>query len=197
MMKLIKEMFNKQIVNKQMFLLRIKEVTEHMSNKTRKFKIASVLAPLLVLVVLLAGCTSRWEEEERIVFLLQCQMAMYGAGEVNNVEVCDCMVKKLEARYPNPNDIDSLSGTRVALFALAGSCRNVQIETVIDWNEQDSLKFMAGCKKWVKPGHIASVELCPCIYTKHKVLYPTIEKHQRIRVADYAALGRECAKEMQ
>ena len=155
----------------------------------------TLISALLTLLTF-ASCTSSWTEEEKRTFTQNCEASAVQATDSWPKETCACLSEKLQAAYPNPNDmaglLDSLQQNPILLFDKYPECRRHANETPAEWNPAAEQAFLKSCDTLVKKGYVSSSAVCPCVLDKVKRRFPTVQRMQHLNSEVMGALAEEC-----
>jgi|GEM_PF-5160540 len=156
----------------------------------------SIICGCAIALQTVTGCSAGWEPEEREAFVQNCQAAARQTGESWPLETCSCITEKMEAKYPNPNDIagflDSLSTNPVLLFDTYPQCRVRTFDAAAVWTKDKDDAFLASCQTAASQGLVSDAAQCPCVLEKVKKRFPTLQSMHRLNATVMGRLAQEC-----
>ena len=151
-----------------------------------------ILAHLLIVFVTVTSCKSAWTEEEIVAFKANCVSASQMQNEANPEAYCTCMTAKMQAKFPNPNDMEEILLEQDSLQAMAAQCRSASSPTTMVWTEESSAAFIRECTAFAAEQNITNPSYCPCVLAKVQLAYPTKDKLTTLSKETMAAIGDGC-----
>jgi hypothetical protein len=74
-------------------------------------------------IMIVSSCKQGWTQKDKQEFLGGCiNGALKDMGAARAKSYCDCMLQKIQGRYPNAGDVKYIKND-TAIFSMAKACR--------------------------------------------------------------------------
>lgn len=144
----------------------------------------------LILLISLLGCKAEWSKEDQSRITESCLADACRRGITNPENHCDCILRKIIDRYPNPNEFENMEMGEYGEIVV--ECGGEDLSTRIIWPEQTQKAFLDSCKSALKERPDAG-QYCHCVLVKLIERYPTNDSLSRINPQIMAEIGQSCA----
>jgi hypothetical protein len=143
------------------------------------------------IVFFLTGCKAEWSQHEKDKIIADCKMAAERYGFTDPDAHCDCVLRKIINRYPNPNQFENMEMGEFG--QIVNECQGQDMSTRIIWPEKtqkafiDSCTSMAGNMKIKEPK-----KYCNCVLQEMIRRYPTNDSIGKITPVEMKEIGSSC-----
>jgi hypothetical protein len=142
----------------------------------------------------LFSCKARWDEYDKAELLKRCiEMDAPRFGFSEPEKHCDCIVKKIVEKYPDPNQFENMEFGEYG--AMVAECQGIDISTKVIWPESTKKAFVDSCtsvaKKQNKP---APDRYCQCVLTGIMNKYPTNDSLEKMSPQVLKEISDACDK---
>lgn len=143
----------------------------------------------LILLAILVGCKAEWSKEDQSRIIESCIADARIRGITNPENHCDCILRKIIDRYPNPNEFENMEMGEYGEIVV--ECGGEDMSTRIIWPEKTQKAFVDSCTSALKGRKDAS-RYCTCILEKLIERYPTNDSLSKISPQVMAEIGQSC-----
>lgn len=151
------------------------------------------LLVLFWLLALLFGCKAEWQETEKKKIRSDCMLAAEKYGFTNPDVHCDCVLKKIINRYPNPNDFENMEMGEFG--QIVNECQGQELSTRIIWPDKVQNAFVDSCTSMAKEAGRANPDAyCRCVLDELILRFPTNDSLSKILPAALPEISRSCGK---
>ncbi|SFC59441.1 hypothetical protein SAMN05421780_10733 [Flexibacter flexilis DSM 6793] len=144
-----------------------------------------------LLLLTLAACTPRWEDEEKEKFRQDCMRGATNSNFGNPEVYCDCMLNNLMKAYPNPDDIHELTPEQLATYAM--DCADSAQRDAIVWQPAVEQAFKDSCLKMAaQTQKVNPDQYCDCVLDGVKKRFRTTNDLSQLNPQTMQAIGQTC-----
>ena len=152
----------------------------------------SFLPFLIILLGMLVSCKARWSEEDKADLLKNCleqDAPRYGFSEPE--KHCDCIVKKIISKYPNPNQFENMELGEYG--QMVAECQGIDRSTRVIWPEDTQQAFVDSCRREAqKLNNPDPAGYCKCLLNNVMNRYPTNDSVARMDPRVLLEIARGC-----
>jgi hypothetical protein len=152
--------------------------------KIEKLILAFILAAL-------GSCKAEWSDHEKERILADCRLAAEKYGFTEPEKHCDCVLRTIINRYPNPNQFENMEMGEFG--EIVNQCQGQEMSTRIIWPERTQKAFVDSCISMMKgQGNSNPKAYCTCVLEEIIQRYPTNDSIAGIKPSELAEIGRAC-----
>jgi hypothetical protein len=152
----------------------------------------SFLPCLIIILSLFASCKARWSEEDKSALLKNCieqDAPRYGFSDPE--KHCDCIVKKIISRYPNPNQFENMELGEYG--QMVAECQGIDRSTKVIWAENKQQAFVDSCRKEAaQQKRQDPAGYCKCLLNSTMNRYPTNDSLEKMDPRVLLEIARGC-----
>jgi hypothetical protein len=149
------------------------------------------LAFSLFLGLFLVSCKGEWTEKEKTKILNDCKLAAAKYGFSNPEGHCDCVLRSIVERYPDPNQFENMEMGEFG--QIVAECQGKEVGTRVIWPEKTQKAFVDSCTSMARQMGKASPEsYCRCVLDRVIEKYPTNDSISRLDPAVMKEIGISC-----
>jgi hypothetical protein len=157
---------------------------------TLRFSFLSALLPLFW------GCKAEWQQTEKDKIKADCMLAAEKYGFSNPEVHCDCVLRKIINRYPNPNDFENMEMGEFG--QIVNECQGQELSTRIIWPDNVQKAFVDSCTSMARSaGQAKPEQYCRCVLDELILRYPTNDSLSKILPRALPEISRVCTKKVQ
>ena len=158
--------------------------------------------------------SSNWSKEFRNKFVQDCiSKASENVSAADAFSYCNCMTEKVEAKYPNENEVnakvtnDDIASMRPGCLPNSNNSTNNNSNssnnstynnttTTANWTEADKREFMNNCTPGASKtlGTSGATDYCDCMMRKLMQEYPNSADVGNVSQTHMSALAADCLK---
>jgi hypothetical protein len=144
-----------------------------------------------VLLVFLFSCKAEWTEDDKSRIIKDCKLSALKFGFTNPDQHCDCVLRKIIDRYPNPNQFENMEMGEFGEIVF--ECSGQEMSTRIIWPERTQKAFIDSCISMAKKeGSPNPVKFCPCVLDEIIRRYPTNDSLSKIKPSEMDEISKGC-----
>ena len=152
------------------------------------------MKPLLILlsiIFIFSSCKVNWEESEKNKILNDCRLAAEKYGFTDPEKHCDCVLRSIINRYPNPNQMENMEMGEFG--EIVSECQGREIGTRIIWPEKMQKAFLDSCNTMAASQKKNNPDMyCKCVLTEIIRRYPTDDSIAGLKPAEMLEIGISC-----
>lgn len=126
------------------------------------------------------SCRGRWSEEDKAELLKRCieqDAPRYGFSEPE--KHCDCILKKIIGRYPDPNQFENMELGEYG--QMVAECQGIDKSTRVIWPENTQQAFVDSCKSMARQQNRPDpAGYCKCVLNGIMNRYPTNDSLEKM-----------------
>jgi hypothetical protein len=147
---------------------------------------------LTVFVALvLQACKAEWTEREKNKIKSDCMLAAEKYGFTDPEAHCDCVLRTIINRYPNPNQFENMEMGEFG--QIVNECQGQELTTRIIWPEKTQKAFLDSCSSMARGlGKKEPARYCSCVLDEMIRRYPTNDSIGKISPAEMGEIGMAC-----
>jgi hypothetical protein len=142
-----------------------------------RIALLTIIAPILLLTV---SCKARWSEEDKQALKQRCieqDAARFGFSDPE--KHCDCIVKKIVSKYPNPNQFENMELGEYG--QMVAECQGLDRSTRVIWPESTQQAFVDSCTSMArKEARPDPAGYCKCVLNGIMTKYPTNDSLEKM-----------------
>jgi hypothetical protein len=151
-----------------------------------------ILTLIIPALVLLSSCKARWSEEDKADLLKRCieqDAPRYGFSEPE--KHCDCIVKKIVGRYPDPNQFENMELGEYG--QMVAECQGIDRATRVIWPESTQQAFVDSCKSMARQQNRPDpAGYCKCVLNGIMDRYPTNDSLEKMAPQVLKEISEKC-----
>jgi hypothetical protein len=142
-----------------------------------KYFVFSFIFPGLMLLI---SCKARWSEEDRERLKKRCiEQDAVRFGFSDPEKHCDCLLKKITAKYPNPNSFENMELGEYG--QMVAECQGIDRATRVIWPESTQQAFVDSCTSMARTqGKSDPAGYCKCVLNGIMSRYPTNDSLEKM-----------------
>jgi hypothetical protein len=145
----------------------------------------------ILFLVFLFSCKAEWTQEEKDKIKADCMQAAERFGFNDPVSHCDCVLRKIINRYPNPNQFENMEMGEFG--QIVNECQGQEMSTRIIWPEKTQKAFVDSCSSMAKAqGKKNPGQYCRCVLEEMIRRYPTDDSLGIISPREMKEIGEGC-----
>lgn len=149
-------------------------------------------ALLLPAILLFGSCKARWSEEDKAALKKRCieqDAARFGFSEPE--KHCDCIVKKIISKYPDPNQFENMELGEYG--QMVAECQGIDKATRVIWPESTQQAFVDSCTSMARTeGKPDPAGYCKCVLNGIMDAYPTNDSLQKMAPEVLKQISDKC-----
>lgn len=148
---------------------------------------------LLHSLFFLSSCKGEWTDKEKNKILNDCKLAAAKYGFTNPEGHCDCVLRTIVTRYPDPNQFENMEMGEFG--QIVAECQGREISTRIIWPEATQKAFVDSCVSMAKQmGKMNPDSYCRCVLDRVIEKYPTNDSISKLDPTVMKEIGLSCEK---
>lgn len=152
-------------------------------------KISTII--LLVTPAFFWGCKNEWSQKEKERITADCMLAAEKYGFSEPEKHCGCVLNRIMARYPNPNEFENMEMGEFGTIVL--ECQGKNIGTRIIWPEKTQKAFLDSCTSMAsQQGKANPGVYCKCVLEEIIKRYPTNDDLSTMSGKELNEMGKRC-----
>ena len=139
------------------------------------------------------ACKAEWSQHEKDKIITDCKMAAERYGFTDPDAHCDCVLRKIINRYPNPNQFENMEMGEFG--QIVNECQGQDMSTRIIWPEKTQKAFIDSCSSMATALKMKDPEkYCTCVLDEMIRRYPTNDSISRITPREMKEIGSGCER---
>jgi len=148
---------------------------------------------LSFILILVFSCKAEWSQREKDKIKADCMMAAERYGFTNPQTHCDCVLRKIINRYPNPNQFENMEMGEFG--QIVNECQGQEMSTRIIWPDKTQKAFVDSCTSIAKTmNKKAPEQYCKCVLDEMIRRYPTNDSIGNITPSEMKVIGAGCER---
>jgi len=131
-------------------------------------------------LIILSSCKARWSEEDKADLKKRCieqDAIRFGFSEPE--KHCDCIIKKIISKYPNPNSFENMELGEYG--QIVAECQGTDRATRVIWPESIQQAFVDSCTSMARSqGNADPGAYCKCVLNGIMNRYPTNDSLEKM-----------------
>ncbi len=137
------------------------------------------------------SCKAEWTQNEKDKIKADCMLAAERYGFTDPVAHCDCVLRKIINRYPNPNQFENMEMGEFG--QIVNECQGQEMSTRIIWPEKTQKAFVDSCTSMAKSQRKkAPDQYCRCVLEEIIRRYPTNDSIGAVGPTEMKEIGIGC-----
>jgi hypothetical protein len=151
----------------------------------------SIFFPILLGAFLFQACKAEWSDREKEKIKSDCLLAAEKYGFTDPEAHCDCVLRTIINRYPNPNQFENMEMGEFG--QIVNECQGQDLTTRIIWPEKTQKAFLDSCAAMAKTmGKKEPKVYCSCVLEEMIRRYPTNDSIGKITPGEMGSIGKGC-----
>jgi hypothetical protein len=145
-------------------------------------------------LLFLSSCKARWSEEDKEVLRKRCiEQDAIRFGFSDPEKHCDCIIKKIISKYPNPNSFENMELGEYG--QMVAECQGIDRATRVIWPESAQQAFVDSCTSMAKTeGKPDPAAYCKCVLNGIMTRFPTNDSLEKMPPDALREISENCAK---
>ena len=144
---------------------------------------------------LFLACKGEWTDKDKAKILNDCKLAANKYGFTNPEGHCDCVVRTIVNRYPDPNQFENMEMGEFG--QIVAECQGREISTRIIWPESTQKAFVDSCTSMARQMGKEKPEIyCRCVLDQVIEKYPTNDSITKLDPVVMKEIGASCEKKL-
>jgi hypothetical protein len=143
-------------------------------------------------LIILSSCKARWSEEDKADLKKRCieqDAIRFGFSEPE--KHCDCIIKKIISKYPNPNSFENMELGEYG--QMVAECQGIDRATRVIWPESTQQAFVDSCTSMAKSqGKPDPAGYCKCVLNGIMTKYPTNDSLEKMSPQVLSDISQNC-----
>lgn len=145
----------------------------------------------VAILLLLTNCKAEWSQHEKDKIIADCKMAAERYGFTDPDAHCDCVLRKIINRYPNPNQFENMEMGEFG--QIVNECQGQEMSTRIIWPEKTQKAFIDSCTSMATTMKLKEPKkYCTCVLDEMIRRYPTNDSIGKITPQEMKEIGSSC-----
>ena len=139
-----------------------------------------ILFLILPAFLVLSSCKARWSEEDKAKLLKRCiEVDAPRFGFSDSEKHCDCIIKKITSKYPNPNSFENMELGEYG--QMVAECQGIDRATRVIWPESTQQAFVDSCTSMARSqGKTDPGAYCKCVLNGIMNRFPTNDSLEKM-----------------
>lgn len=143
------------------------------------------------LLSMLFSCQAEWTQYEKDKIKADCKLAAEKYGFTDPEAHCDCVLRKIINRYPNPNQFENMEMGEFG--QIVNECQGQEMSTRIIWPEKTQKAFLDSCTSMAKTiNKKAPEQYCKCVLDEIIRRYPTNDSMGAVTPSEMRQISQGC-----
>lgn len=143
------------------------------------------------IILFLTGCKAEWSQHEKDKIIADCKMAAERYGFTDPDSHCDCVLRKIINRYPNPNQFENMEMGEFG--QIVNECQGQDMSTRVIWPEKTQKAFVDSCTTMaINMKMKEPKKYCTCVLDEMIRRYPTNDSIGKITPLEMKEIGTSC-----
>ena len=150
-----------------------------------------LLFSFLIVIIALPSCSVEWTDHEKEKIMKDCKMAALRYGFTDADKHCDCVLRNIINRYPNPNQFENMEMGEFG--EIVAECQGRELSTRIIWPDNTKKAFVDSCISLARFQNKQQPEVyCNCILDEIIHRYPTDDSVAGFKQSEILQIGAGC-----